>query len=244
MAFDALKRILGIGTEHADCNKEVALKPARVASKRPPFTSEDLSERKGLLKEAIEFTTQRGHIECRDLQRELNVGFHLAMRLMENMEHFGIVKQLDLIKTGKTGYDVVRHCISDSNIEYILERCDMEYGKDKWNQKDEPWIDPEKEKMKEEEREKIRLQKLRQQARKEVYEEEGLIPQKRHKIPKEVREYVMYRDNYQCVKCGETNRKFLEIDHIIPWSLSHDDSPDNLQVLCSHCNRCKSDNIE
>lgn len=44
---------------------------------------------------------------------------------------------------------------------------------------------------------------------------------------------IRARDNYTCQLCGGPGR---DVDHIIPWHISHDSSPDNLRVLCRRCN--------
>ena len=50
---------------------------------------------------------------------------------------------------------------------------------------------------------------------------------------------ILERDNRTCQLCGATEQDGakLECDHIIPWRISHDSSPDNLRCLCTHCNR-------
>lgn len=48
---------------------------------------------------------------------------------------------------------------------------------------------------------------------------------------------------YTCTKCGKKFRKGdMDIDHILPKSRGGDDSRDNLQCICKHCNRSKRDN--
>ena len=44
---------------------------------------------------------------------------------------------------------------------------------------------------------------------------------------------IRERDNYTCRLCGEYGH---DVDHIIPWSESHDNSESNLRVLCHRCN--------
>jgi 5-methylcytosine-specific restriction endonuclease McrA len=44
---------------------------------------------------------------------------------------------------------------------------------------------------------------------------------------------IRERDAYTCQLCGNPGR---EVDHIIPWAISHDSSPSNLRVLCKSCN--------
>ncbi|MBO5448690.1 MAG: HNH endonuclease [Ruminococcus sp.] len=47
---------------------------------------------------------------------------------------------------------------------------------------------------------------------------------------------------YTCTKCGKKFRKGdMDIDHILPKSRGGDDSRDNLQCICKHCNRSKRD---
>jgi len=66
----------------------------------------------------------------------------------------------------------------------------------------------------------------------------------RRPIPLKLRSLVLKRDNHSCVKCG-ANRKTdketrLEVDHVLAVSKGGDNSPGNLQTLCSNCNRGKS----
>jgi len=54
-----------------------------------------------------------------------------------------------------------------------------------------------------------------------------------------LKDYVKARDNYTCQLCGATQAEGakLEVDHIIPWSISHDSTLENLRTLCLPCNR-------
>jgi 5-methylcytosine-specific restriction endonuclease McrA len=55
----------------------------------------------------------------------------------------------------------------------------------------------------------------------------------------DLREFIHYRDNHRCVKCGSI--KNLRVDHIIPVKKGgHPASPSNLQLLCHACNLSKA----
>lgn len=52
---------------------------------------------------------------------------------------------------------------------------------------------------------------------------------------------VRLRDLNRCQKCfrGESEGALLVFDHIIPWMVTQDNSPSNLQLLCRGCNADK-----
>lgn len=59
---------------------------------------------------------------------------------------------------------------------------------------------------------------------------------------------VLARDGFTCQNpsCGlrdETCQE-LQVDHIVPWSISHDSSLSNLQTLCTLCNLRKGAKLE
>ena len=64
---------------------------------------------------------------------------------------------------------------------------------------------------------------------------------KRKPIPQDVKDKVWNRDNGKCIQCGSNEN--LEFDHIIPLSKGGANTYRNIQLLCEHCNRSKSDNI-
>ncbi len=51
--------------------------------------------------------------------------------------------------------------------------------------------------------------------------------------------WVKDRDNRTCQICGatEADGARLEVDHIIPFAVSHDSTLSNLRALCIPCNR-------
>ena len=57
----------------------------------------------------------------------------------------------------------------------------------------------------------------------------------------ELRQQIMRRDNYTCQICGKymPDGRDIHIDHIVPIARGGKTVPDNLQVLCSHCNLSK-----
>lgn len=64
---------------------------------------------------------------------------------------------------------------------------------------------------------------------------------KRPIIPQKIMDAVWNRDGGKCVECG--SKENLEFDHRIPFSKGGATSYRNLQLLCQHCNRSKSNKI-
>ena len=83
----------------------------------------------------------------------------------------------------------------------------------------------------------VRIDKAQKDIKFAIYD---LKPTKRESIPKSVREAVLKRDNYCCVKCGST--KNLEVDHDESLANGGTNHIDNLQTLCRDCNRRKGMN--
>lgn len=55
------------------------------------------------------------------------------------------------------------------------------------------------------------------------------------------RHNVFKRDNYECVYCGESNRKLLTWDHVLPQSKGGSNTWNNLVTACKRCNNEKGD---
>ncbi len=70
---------------------------------------------------------------------------------------------------------------------------------------------------------------------------ESITKVERARVSNKVRFAIYARDNYRCVKCGDTED--LEIDHIYPISKGGKSDLDNLQTLCHHCNYQKGNRI-
>lgn len=78
----------------------------------------------------------------------------------------------------------------------------------------------------------------------------GKKPRKntRKTIPLTVRHNIFKRDNYTCIKCGQSPAKNptnveLEVDHILPVARGGNNDVENLQTLCRKCNQGKKDKI-
>ena len=69
----------------------------------------------------------------------------------------------------------------------------------------------------------------------------------RKTIPLTIRWAVLKKDNYTCIKCGQSpaknNNVELEIDHILPVAKGGTNNIENLQTLCKKCNQGKKDKL-
>ena len=59
-------------------------------------------------------------------------------------------------------------------------------------------------------------------------------PSNNRYIPKSVRQRVLIRDEYRCVKCS--SQKDLQFDHNVAVANGGSNEEDNVQVLCKICN--------
>ena len=66
----------------------------------------------------------------------------------------------------------------------------------------------------------------------------GITPEYRMRLEtldwRLIREICLNRDGRRCQVCGEFNNK-LEIHHIVPWRISHNDDLENLMTVCRDC---------
>ena len=67
-----------------------------------------------------------------------------------------------------------------------------------------------------------------------IYE---IRPSNNRYIPKSVRQRVLIRDEYRCVKCS--SQKDLQFDHNIAVANGGSNEEDNVQLLCKRCNQMK-----
>lgn len=54
-----------------------------------------------------------------------------------------------------------------------------------------------------------------------------------------IRKYILARDNYTCVYCGDKRGPF-DVDHVMPRSRGGSDEEKNLVCACRVCNMAKS----
>ena len=62
-------------------------------------------------------------------------------------------------------------------------------------------------------------------------------PSNNRYIPKSVRQKVLIRDEYRCVKCS--SQKDLQFDHNVAVANGGSNEEDNVQLLCKRCNQMK-----
>lgn len=57
-------------------------------------------------------------------------------------------------------------------------------------------------------------------------------------VPLAIQRFVFERDGNVCAYCGDKYGPF-HLDHVFPWALGGDHTPENLTVACARCNWSK-----
>jgi hypothetical protein len=88
--------------------------------------------------------------------------------------------------------------------------------------------------------EKAKRARSRRPARDEVKKRDAPVPapvrvNRSRYVPAAIRHLVYLRDQGKCTNCG--SRKFLEVDHVHPFSLGGQTKTENLRLLCRSCNQ-------
>ena len=60
------------------------------------------------------------------------------------------------------------------------------------------------------------------------------------KLTESFKKIIAHKQQYKCLKCDKLLPPSFQIDHIIPFSISKDDSEQNLQALCPNCHSLKT----
>lgn len=60
------------------------------------------------------------------------------------------------------------------------------------------------------------------------------------KLRDSVKKIIAHKQKYNCAMCLELLPPSFQVDHIIPHSISNDDSEENLQALCPNCHSLKT----
>lgn len=83
------------------------------------------------------------------------------------------------------------------------------------------------------------------QAEMDAFRRRDFASQQRALMTDSLRYDILERDGRRCRICGATaaDGVTLHVDHIVPVSKGGRTEPSNLQVLCSRCNRGKSDKL-
>jgi Zn finger protein HypA/HybF involved in hydrogenase expression len=59
-------------------------------------------------------------------------------------------------------------------------------------------------------------------------------------IRKNIKKYLFEVQEGKCKKCHKELGRIYDVDHVIPFSISEDNSEGNLQLLCPNCHAEKS----
>lgn len=179
----------------------------------------------------------KGQISTSYIQRNFEIGFNRAGRIMTQLERAGIIgPQIGVKPREIKFYDLQSLKEQLLNLPIISDSECIRYP----DQYDE---DLERAEIAAKIKERHRRRQLEKTVRQELIDSGELFgdQNKRPLIPREVVDAVYSRDGGRCVYCGSTEN--LQLDHIIPFSKGGATTLENLQLLCQKCNLEKSNKI-
>lgn len=197
-----------------------------------------------LFEEVARYTVTNGSISIAEIQRNFEVGFNRAGRIMMQLERAGIVSCQYGIDPRKILFDNIadleKYLESGEYHKSSISSEEQERHRILYQQAQE---EREKASIAERIKEKYRRQQLEKIVRQELIDSGELFGEqpKRPPIPREIVDAVYKRDGGRCVFCGSTQN--LQLDHIIPFSKGGATTLDNMQLLCQKCNIEKSNKI-
>lgn len=196
-----------------------------------------------LFEEVAKYAVSNGGISTAEIQRNFEIGFNRAGRIMMQLERAGIVGLQQGVNPRKVLFDNI------ASLKKYLDTEDYRKGPISNNPEDRKILyrqeqeQREKAEIAERIKEKYRRRQLEKIVRQELIDSGELFGEqpKRPPIPREIVDAVYKRDGGRCVYCGSTQN--LQLDHIIPFSKGGATTLENLQLLCQKCNIEKSNKI-
>jgi len=67
---------------------------------------------------------------------------------------------------------------------------------------------------------------------------------KKRSLSESVKKQIAFAQQYKCKKCDVLLPSSYQIDHVIPHSVSNDDSEQNLMALCPNCHNCSKEYLK
>ena len=197
-----------------------------------------------LFEEVARYAVNNGGISTAEIQRNFEVGFNRAGRIMMQLERAGIVGQQQGINPRKVYFDNItsleKYLAAGDYHGVSLSAEEQERRRILFQQEQE---EREKAEIAAHIEEKYRIRQLEKIVRQELIDSGELFGDepKRPPIPREIVDAVYKRDGGRCVYCGSTQN--LQLDHIIPFSKGGATTLENMQLLCQKCNVEKSNKI-
>ncbi len=231
----------------------------RFARNEDDFSNTYIESLDPVIEDAARFIVQSQIGSTSLLQRQMKLGYNRAGRLMDQLEHIGVVganqgsKARDVLIKNESEFEhflQTRFKLYKTDIrafydehKFEIERRKQEYQEQKKQQQ----IEYEKNLIRQELLEKDRKRQLQREVYKKLLDKGAVSNQpvdkdsSREPIPQDIMDKVWNRDGGRCVKCG--SQENLEFDHIIPFSKGGANTYRNLQILCRKCNLEKSNRI-